>query len=350
MGEEHLDKGFAQNIKDLKMSHSGFVVSVGVDMDLSRLDLNYGTVIYCPSYDIEEEFIACERKEITTDIAKMGFGLSVPSLADPSLAPTGQHCLHILLIAPYHYQNDWMTEEGKRGEEYKRLKEELADKAIEAAEKVIPDLSKHIVIKDIATPMTYERYTLSSEGAWYDVALTPDQAGKNRKESTTPIEGLYLTGASTWGAGTQTARTAGFATANLLTEWKSMPILGRLQTKEGTMEANKFPKQELTCREIIAGMSTVFNAEAAGNMVAVIYYKVTGDERGDYYLEIADGTCTFHEGTPASPGLTIETPSEVWVAISTGKLDGQQPFTEQKYKASSDLGLLMKLNSLFSSR
>jgi len=109
-------------------------------------------------------------------------------------------------------------------------------------------------------------------------------------------------------------------------------------------------KQSLTCREIIAGMPTTFNAETAGDMVADIYYKVTGEEPGDYYLEIVNGTCTFHEGTPTSPRLTIETPSEVWVAISTGKLDGQQAFMEQKYKVSGDLSLLMKLKSLFSAR
>ena len=117
------------------------------------------------------------------------------------------------------------------------------------------------------------------------------------------------------------------------------------QTEEDTMD-----KQGLTCRQIIAGMPTVFNAEAARDIVADIYYKVTGEEPGDYYLEIANGTCTFHEGTPASPRLTIETPSEVWVAISTGKLDGQQAFMEHKYKASGDFSLLMKLKSLFSAR
>jgi putative sterol carrier protein len=109
-------------------------------------------------------------------------------------------------------------------------------------------------------------------------------------------------------------------------------------------------KQGLTCCAIIAGMPTAFNAEAAGGIVADIYYKVTGDELGDYYLEITNGTCTFHQGAPASPRLTIETPSEVWVAISTGKLDGQQAFMEHKYKASGDFSLLMKLSSLFSAR
>ncbi len=107
-------------------------------------------------------------------------------------------------------------------------------------------------------------------------------------------------------------------------------------------------KQGLTCREIISGMPTAFNAKAAGDLNATIYYKVTGNESGDYYLEIANGICTFYEGTPSSPTLTIETPSDVWVAISVGKLNGQQAFMKQKYKASGDMGLLMKLNSLFS--
>jgi len=119
-------------------------------------------------------------------------------------------------------------------------------------------------------------------------------------------------------------------------------------TKENTMEVKKMDKQRLKCREIISGMPTAFNAEAAGDLVAIIYYKVTGEEPGDYYLEIANGICTFHEGTPSSPTLTIETPSEVWVSISLGELDGQKAFMEQKYKTSGDLGLLMKLNSLFS--
>jgi putative sterol carrier protein len=141
---------------------------------------------------------------------------------------------------------------------------------------------------------------------------------------------------------------SGFQTANLLTGWKSWPILARSKTREGTVEENRFANQSLTCREIIAGMPSTFNAKAAGDTVAVIYYKVTGEEPGDYYLKIAGGTCTFHEGVPASPSLTIETPSDVWVAISTGKLDGQQAFMEQKYKASGDFSLMMKLNSLFS--
>jgi putative sterol carrier protein len=116
-----------------------------------------------------------------------------------------------------------------------------------------------------------------------------------------------------------------------------------------TKEVTKMDKQHLTCRAIIAGMPTAFNAKTAGDLKATIYYHVTGEEPGDYYLEIANGRCIFHEGTPSSPTLTIETPSDVWVAISIGELNGRQAFMKQQYTASGDLGLLMKLNSLFSS-
>jgi multimeric flavodoxin WrbA/putative sterol carrier protein len=120
-------------------------------------------------------------------------------------------------------------------------------------------------------------------------------------------------------------------------------------TEKDAVQSTEMNKQRLTCRGIISGMPTVFNSEAAGDLAATIYYRVTGEDPGDYYLEIADGICTFHEGKPSSPTLTIETPSDVWVAISVGELNGRKAFMKRKYKASGATGLLMKLDRLFSS-
>ena len=105
--------------------------------------------------------------------------------------------------------------------------------------------------------------------------------------------------------------------------------------------------ENLTCQQIIAGMPTVFDGGAAGDLAAVIHYAVTGEEPGDYYLEIANGACTFHEGVPASPTLTIATPSEVWVSIARGELNGQRAFMQRKFRASGDFGLLTRLPGLF---
>ena len=103
----------------------------------------------------------------------------------------------------------------------------------------------------------------------------------------------------------------------------------------------------LNCHDTIAGMPTAFNAEAAGDLVADIQFDVTGEEPGTYYLHIENGECTFHEGTSPAPALTIHTPSEIWLAVSRGEMDGQMAFMQQEYTVEGDFGLLMKMSQLF---
>jgi putative sterol carrier protein len=104
---------------------------------------------------------------------------------------------------------------------------------------------------------------------------------------------------------------------------------------------------QLNCHDTIAGMPTAFNAEAASDLSAHIQFNVSGEEPGIYYLHIETGACTFHEGESSSPALTIQTPSEVWLAISRGEMDGQMAFMQQKYTVEGDFSLLMKMNELF---
>lgn len=108
--------------------------------------------------------------------------------------------------------------------------------------------------------------------------------------------------------------------------------------------------QPITCRDFISGMPSAFNADDAGDLKAVFYFQVSGDEPGDYTLTIQDGQCTFTVGVPEKADLTIETPSEVWVAVSTGKMNGQTAFMQGKYKAKGNFQLLMKMSELFSTK
>jgi putative sterol carrier protein len=95
-------------------------------------------------------------------------------------------------------------------------------------------------------------------------------------------------------------------------------------------------------------MALVFNAEAAGDLEAVVQFDVSGEEPGQYYLRIAEGKCTAFEGKHPNPTLTIHTPSEVWLAISRGELDGAQAMIQGKYTIEGDLGLLIRFRELFS--
>jgi len=104
---------------------------------------------------------------------------------------------------------------------------------------------------------------------------------------------------------------------------------------------------QLNCHDTIAGMPIVFNAEVAEDLSADIQFVVSGTEPGAYHLHIEAGTCSFLEGEAESPSLTIKTPSEIWLAISRGEMDGQSAFMSQKYTIEGDFSLLMKMNELF---
>jgi len=100
-------------------------------------------------------------------------------------------------------------------------------------------------------------------------------------------------------------------------------------------------------RILLGGMAVSFKREAAGDLEATIQFDVTGKQPGRWYYQIKDGYCAFKEGKLDHPTLTIHTPSEVWLAISKGELDGAKAFMEKKYTAKGDLNLLMRFQSLF---
>jgi putative NADPH-quinone reductase/putative sterol carrier protein len=109
------------------------------------------------------------------------------------------------------------------------------------------------------------------------------------------------------------------------------------------------PTGQDSMRDIVSGMAMVFNPQAAGDLEAVIQFEVGGEEPGTYYLDIKDGRCTAYDGAHPAPALTIDTPSEVWMAISRRELDGAAAMMSGKYSVRGDIGLLMRFGEFFSS-
>jgi phytoene dehydrogenase-like protein len=215
VGEKNLSSSFLNRIKHLQQSVSGIVVHLGVKMEISK-ELDCGCNMYFPDYGLAEHtFRLLETDDIETNPRKFGFGLSIPSLKDTEIAPNGCHCLDIIYMpASYKYKNNWLRE---NKEEYNELKEAISENLIQAAEELIPQLSNHIVVKHINTPLTFERYTFATEGGWYDVACIPEQSLLKRIPARTPIKNLYLTGAKTFpGPGMFAVILSGLFTADII--------------------------------------------------------------------------------------------------------------------------------------
>jgi putative sterol carrier protein len=130
--------------------------------------------------------------------------------------------------------------------------------------------------------------------------------------------------------------------AEMANLWWDSQLEGVTQSKpqEGRVE---------DMRLLLRGMAATFNAQAAGDLKVTIQFEVTGKQTGNWFFSIEDGRCTYNEGRVDSPTLTIKTPSEIWLAIANGEMDGQKGFMEGKYTAVGDMSLLMRMKSLFGS-
>jgi len=100
-------------------------------------------------------------------------------------------------------------------------------------------------------------------------------------------------------------------------------------------------------KEIFAAMPANVNADAAKGMNSTIQFKLTGDGGGDYYVEIKDGTAKVTQGTAPSPNMTMTLAAQDYVDLIGGKLNGQMAFMSGKLKIAGDMGLAMKMQTLF---
>ena len=151
------------------------------------------------------------------------------------------------------------------------------------------------------------------------------------------------------------AETMGRITQPVIDDEDMFLELGNVMWKTCIAEGvtpKEFEEKELVLRPdsietFMMVMPLGFNPDAAGDTQATLQFHFSGEVEGSCYLRIENGTVNATLGVAEKPDLTIETPFEVWADIMSGKADGQQMFMGQKYKASGDLSLLIRMNQLF---
>lgn len=104
---------------------------------------------------------------------------------------------------------------------------------------------------------------------------------------------------------------------------------------------------EPTADQVVQEMPTYFLPDKAGSTNATIQFDLTGDDAGKRYIKIADGQATAGEGEVESPNLTLMADSHDFVKIFTGQLDPTAAFMSGKLKIKGDMGLAMKMQSMF---
>jgi hypothetical protein len=98
---------------------------------------------------------------------------------------------------------------------------------------------------------------------------------------------------------------------------------------------------------LIMGMPFMFDPKAAAGARALIQFRVSGEEPGDYYIAVQDGRCESFEGRADRADVTVHTPDHVWVDIASGRLDGTQAIADGRYTVEGDYLVLAKLQQWF---
>ena len=89
-----------------------------------------------------------------------------------------------------------------------------------------------------------------------------------------------------------------------------------------------------------------FDPEKAAGLTAVVQFKITGDNGGDWVLTIRDQKLEIQDGTVEGPNMTLIMKDKDYVDLVNGKLSGQKAFMTGKLKFKGDMNLGMKLQKL----
>ncbi|MDZ4671332.1 MAG: SCP2 sterol-binding domain-containing protein [Phototrophicales bacterium] len=102
-----------------------------------------------------------------------------------------------------------------------------------------------------------------------------------------------------------------------------------------------------TVSEIHSMMVQGFIPEKAEGINAVIQFDLSGDNAGQFYLVVENGTVEAHEGLSENPKMTLKAATEDYYNVATGKTNAMQAFMTGKIKITGDMSLAMKMQSMF---
>jgi prolycopene isomerase len=137
--------------------------------------------------------------------------VSIPTLLDPSLAPSNHHIVHT-------FSPSWMQEwEGLSASEYEQRKEKAASQLIARLESIFPGLEANLDYQEVGTPRTHRRFLGRYDGTYGPIPSRKLMGLLGMPFNRTAIPDLYCVGDSTFpGQGLNAVAFSGFACAHLV--------------------------------------------------------------------------------------------------------------------------------------
>jgi putative sterol carrier protein len=102
-----------------------------------------------------------------------------------------------------------------------------------------------------------------------------------------------------------------------------------------------------TAREYMQLIQARFDPSAAEGLAAVYQFDLSGSPGGQYHLVVGNGTCAALEGSHQQPDVTFSLSESDCIGLFDGELDGASLYLSGRLKVAGDLGLALRLSTLF---
>ncbi len=153
-------------------------VSLGIEGELEDLPLSLGGL----TYPLDTPVRIAGKEEKTLTVRSYRF--------DPTLAPAGKNVLVVQYETDYDYWNDLKQDPGA----YKKEKDRITSDIITGLEQRFPGISKRVEMTDVATPVTWERYTGNWRGAYEGWMFDAESFTASMKKTLPGLDNFYMAG------------------------------------------------------------------------------------------------------------------------------------------------------------
>ena len=185
----NLDTEFMKRIRHLRMNGCVAKVHLALDGLPDAWKSHAGRMVLAPKTDYVERAFDCAKYGRVAD--KPALEIVIPTLSDPSLAPSGKHVASILFqYAPYKLR-ETSQDEARR---------QVLERTIDTLDVLAPGLRTRVTGSEVLTPHDLETQFGLAGGQWHQGEVTLDQmfflrpAGQYQQYRM-PIPGLWLCGA-----------------------------------------------------------------------------------------------------------------------------------------------------------
>ena len=184
LSPDRVPESFRGLLETHPVSEPYAVISAVTTLEPASLGFAGCDVFLCPSTDVPRALHSKEPGDC-------GLLLVFPQYREPGSDPALRG-LQIVVPSSYAWRDYWATNPTpERGQAYRALKKEWSEQIILRVQEHLPLLSSHLVVLDVATPITMYRQTLNADGSpvgWH-------YKSRRRWRQRVPfVKGLYQAG------------------------------------------------------------------------------------------------------------------------------------------------------------